>query len=487
VNVSSVCTDVQGQAFIPASTIKGVLVAWLRGHQITGAEVNKVFGETSGDEPIQGGKAEFHDARLTVKPALGANSFQDPDPLHDPKKIRRHWSASRGTCVEARVAIDPRTKTADDQKLYHLEYVPEGSEFEIVVNLPMASEAELLLLLRALAAFSLEPHGARIGAEQANGWGKVQWGLTRVEKIDAADIAAWIQGTDLSKLPFAAHPEQVDALAARALARYPGGTRVDRLEIDIVLRFQGALLVNDPTQERKGDSPIGHATLLRQDGIRYYLPGSSVRGAFRGQAARIWRTIAQDKNVGVAPGMTEVKDIRALSGLLPFLQLFGAPGWRTPLAISDFEISDVRPHLQEFVAIDRFTGGSSDKKKFSARGLYKPVASGKLSIDLTRLCKACTADWTWAMMLLLFTLRDLVEGDINFGFGAGKGYGHCLAEVTFHPSGDDAVDTVLRGFPFQRPADPTVKASLEQWYECLEEKILVAKLPDHVQVQQRGT
>jgi hypothetical protein len=32
-----------------------------------------------------------------------------------------------------------------------------------------------------------------------------------------------------------------------------------------------------------------------------------------------------------------------------------------------------------------------------------------------------------------------------------------------------------------------VKASLEQWYECLEEKILVAKLPDHVQVQQRGT
>ena len=74
------------------------------------------------------------------------------------------------------------------------------------------------------------------------------------------------------------------------------------------------------------------------------------------------------------------------------------------------------------MAIDRFTGGVAGSAKFDAEAVYQPVLAGTITIDLKRMP-------LWGLGLLALVLRDLMEGDIPLGFGAGKGYGACKAEI----------------------------------------------------------
>ena len=103
---------------------------------------------------------------------------------------------------------------------------------------------------------------------------------------------------------------------------------------------------------------------------------------------------------------------------------------------------------QEFVAIDRFTGGVADKLKFNAEGAYRPMLRGTLSLNLARVSRSHqpqqdnaymhTDPWTIGLMALV--IRDLIEGDIPLGFGASKGYGASTARIhALRVSGLDAV------------------------------------------------
>jgi hypothetical protein len=108
--------------------------------------------------------------------------------------------------------------------------------------------------------------------------------------------------------------------------------------------------------------------------------------------------------------------------------MLGASGWRSPIEIGDFElVGTAQEHPQEFVAIDRFTGGAAEERKFNARGLYAPAFRGRLRIRLDRAKAAGVEGWGW--LWLVFLLRDWMEGDITFGFGAAKGYGACTALI----------------------------------------------------------
>ncbi|MFN0124961.1 MAG: RAMP superfamily CRISPR-associated protein, partial [Blastocatellia bacterium] len=126
----------------------------------------------------------------------------------------------------------------------------------------------------------------------------------------------------------------------------------------------------------------------------------------------------------------------ARENLCPTCKVFGAPGWRSPLAMTAFTPAPVQQEAmsagiavekQEFLAIDRFTGGGAKGLKFNATSRYQPVLDGTLSLDLRALDRAGAGGW--AIALLTLTLRDLMEGDIRLGFGAAKGYGSLTAEI----------------------------------------------------------
>ena len=101
--------------------------------------------------------------------------------------------------------------------------------------------------------------------------------------------------------------------------------------------------------------------------------------------------------------------------------MFGAPGWRSPLALSDFvpEEGACEIQTQEMLAVDRFTGGGREGAKYNAKAVIDPVFQGRIVLDRNRAP-------SFALGLLALVLRDLKEGELSFGWGsAGKGYGRC--------------------------------------------------------------
>ena len=119
-------------------------------------------------------------------------------------------------------------------------------------------------------------------------------------------------------------------------------------------------------------------------------------------------------------------------------KLFGFGGWRAPVHVPRFTAAaeTVAEHRQEFVAIDRFTGGGAEHLKFNAKLAGMTKLNGTLTIDLGRLDKV---DPDRASLgLLALVLRDLAEGDIPLGSGSAKGQGFCKATVQW--GGKDLCD-----------------------------------------------
>ncbi|MGH8615097.1 MAG: TIGR03986 family type III CRISPR-associated RAMP protein [Gammaproteobacteria bacterium] len=108
----------------------------------------------------------------------------------------------------------------------------------------------------------------------------------------------------------------------------------------------------------------------------------------------------------------------------------GLPGLRCDglalaATVSEFSAESPVPDelpRQEFVAIDRFTGGAANKKKFNAERPDSVTLHGWIEVEPERIC-------AWGYGLLALVLRDLKEGDIQFGLGRAKGYGSCTAKL----------------------------------------------------------
>jgi CRISPR/Cas system CSM-associated protein Csm3 (group 7 of RAMP superfamily) len=161
------------------------------------------------------------------------------------------------------------------------------------------------------------------------------------------------------------------------------------------------------------------------------LPAKSFRGAFRAQAEKILRTMGIHAcnpletipTNGCCKAVEDISDVEK-GKLCMACRIFGAPGWKTPLSISEFRLESGKYEIrtQEFVAIDRFTGGGKASAKFNANAIYRPIFNGTIQVNNNLMPEE-------GLAILAMTLRDLIEGDITFGFGAAKGYGSCTAEV----------------------------------------------------------
>ena len=284
------------------------------------------------------------------------------------------------------------------------------------------------------------------------------------------DPRAWLDG------PLKPWHEALLAVVPPAREKWAGHGPIAPVLLRLTLDFQGAMLINDPSRQRKGDQPIGHASIRKEDG-KVYLPAQSVRGAFRAQARRIWQTLAWD-NERQDLNLTRHMDARRkgdVPELAAFLKLFGATGWRAPIEVEDFQLEGAEkpPHVQEFVAVDRFTGGAAAGKKFNAHGLWRPKFTGTIQIRVDRLEneKLDAGEWVW--MLLAYTLRDWMEGDGMIGFGASKGYGAFRASVKV--DGDGEAARTLRGV-LGRDAAGLESAELDRWAQSLERVLEVREV-----------
>jgi len=177
---------------------------------------------------------------------------------------------------------------------------------------------------------------------------------------------------------------------------------------------------------------------------RPYMPGSSVRGALRSHVERVARTIVGDR-LGEAMGdraawnlmqaqekgqeFSDRRDYREddVECLISRVFGFSALGGRilfsdaVPLDADRFES---RRKLLDHVALDRFTGGTAEKRKFNSRPYFPPSPPPEVGSDGDLQCEIELYDFErWHLGMLLLLLRDMRLGRVTLGHGKNKGFG----------------------------------------------------------------
>lgn len=442
IEISAVATDVSERAYLPGTVIKGNLRSWLVRNNAAPELIETIFGSENMDSKnAVGGKVEFCDAFCCG--------------ISETSKNVSYWNPERLTGVSVSIAIDPVTRTAAPEKLFHEEFVPPGTSFALeVTGQGLTQEEKELLLFAFEEGFRESDQPVTLGAGTADRYGRFEWKLTEIAELTDKDIQEWL---NLDKPPVGYKGlKPVDnntfmSLKSKVIKNFSSEPQAS-LKLTLILKFAGPFLVNDPSNIKKkdneGDSddkPADHLPLRNSKG-QIVLPARSIRGALRSQAKKLIRTINCN---AVCPEKTNCKAINSMQELEKLCigcYLFGAPGWRSPVEFSDFiplPGQEGKPFHQESVAIDRFTGGSAynqlskDKVKgfkFNTDAVYKPALTGTMTVELSRpyFINGKMKNWEmepWALGLLVLTLRDLLEGDIPLGFGAARGYGACSVDV----------------------------------------------------------
>lgn len=419
VDISAVVTDHRCKPYIPGSSLKGRLRSILR-HQVDQVMLDFLFGtEQQKDDRSRAGCLEF-----------GDSMYVDGPPTHASLNVP-YWHNERGTGILSAVAIDRKTRTAADEKLLHREFVPPLSTFSVEITGNGLNEESIAVLLHGLD--QLRVPGFGLGADSGDGQGCLSWQLKLIRRLRKADLETWkLQplppiGTAAGSLLDAA---ELQAIQKRSVA-YGATKNCDgpAVRLTIKLHFSGPFLVNDQYQTQARTTNQGDPSFapLRDINGETLLPARSIRGALRSQAERILRTLSTTAIPHKAGALScdAIYAICDLGKLCLACQLFGTAGWRAPLWLSDFTPDPMNggaagiPLEQEFLAIDRFTGGGADGLKFHGKFAYKPILTGTLNLAMKE---------PWMLGFLCLLLRDLAEGDISLGFGASKGYGACRAE-----------------------------------------------------------
>lgn len=412
--------DSDGRACFYASSIKGALRSWASKRSL-GAEdeilLKNLLGDPGKNENSQdglGGLARFHDAKI-------CNPVDQNLPLP-------LWDAHRRTWIEVSNTMDRHTRTTLENHLVHTECTPPDLSLKFKIT-GTFTEEQVVFLLALLDGFNDGNHPVLLGADTANGKGRVHWELREISCLDRASVLEWIRSPERGMA--SRHMQTLSEgkrreLAAKSKERRLAGEEKGVLEFSMTLRFDSLFLVNNPPLVKE-EGEANHSPRL-DAGEKVVLPATSFKGAFRSQAERILRTLGLEacqpgrKRAGQVCPSTLSKEEKKKE-LCIACRLFGATGWKSAVELTDFTSKKQKSIFkQEFVAIDRFTGGGKDGAKFNISAVYKPELKGKIRIHLSRLEHNGPE-----LGLLALTLRDLMEGDITFGMGAAKGYGTCRA------------------------------------------------------------
>ncbi len=405
VEISLVTTDYKKKAFIPATALKGNLRSWLK-DKIDKPCLTDLFGSenTNTKQDLNAGKIIFNNAFIS----------DSNDKKTSITNCSKYFNKIRRTDITTSVAIDRVNKTSVDSKLFHYEFVPPDISFAVNIS-GKTDEKGLFVLLKALEGFNCD-NGISLGSNTINNWGRFNWKIEEVKVLKKDTLISFLENNkNNAELTFVTLKEK-DILELQNCDLYNDIVPKNntKLSLKIRLYFNGFFLVNEPFRVVKDDG---------NGKTPDHLPASSFRGAFRSQAEKILRTL-EIKSCDTNKSCDAIYNIiDKKNNLCVACQVFGASGWKSPVHITDFiPVEDYKLQRQEFVAIDRFTGGGVNGAKFNAKAMVYPVMEGNIVLDIARLDKCGCG-------LIALTLRDLIEGDITFGFGASKGYGSCLAEI----------------------------------------------------------
>jgi CRISPR/Cas system CSM-associated protein Csm3 (group 7 of RAMP superfamily) len=382
--------DANGDAYLPGSSIRGVLRDWCeREAPLLGIEtlvVDRLFGSIP-----QGRKAtpdNDRQGRLTV---LDAKLQGMRSEVRDHVRISREWGAAEHGAKF-------------DQEIVHCS----GANLQLIYEGEKDDSQEHVLLAAVVKA--LEDGLLSFGGK--TGWGlgwaeckKADWQY--VDREDPEQLVAQLRrrlggakGAQAYTAPPLNYSPRFEASAPCAWSW---------LHLTLDLQFDGPMLVAGPPRLQPPPGtrlPVAELITNAGDPDGAVLPGSSLRGALHAHADRIAATLGRPKIACRLFGFAHDDKDEGRQGLV---------------RVSDGKPQGtVRKIWLDHVAIDRITGFAADAKLFNTWALASPKFQHQLLLRWHRGDEEAAA----AVALMLFVLRDAEQGLLWVGSRTTRGYGY---------------------------------------------------------------
>ena len=313
------------------------------------------------------------------------------------------------------VAINARSRTADDKKKYDLQLWAAGTRFPLRFELVIRecdNETELRQSL-ATALNGLSNGGITLGMRKRRGYGAVtveNWRVRRWNLKAPAELLDWLENgtaTLSSQAPL-----------ETALGAGLSNDARDSFAIEATLALNGSILIRSEGRSADKGPDAVHLKARKADGasVASVLSGTSLAGALRARAFKILSTLGDaeaQKHVDQIFGadMDELRERRRQGDKT-------AQPCASRLNVTEQVISNAQEEfVQNRVSIDRFTGGALETALFNEQ----PVFGGKESRLTVTL--HLRQPWEEEIGLLLLLLKDLWTGDLPVGGESGVGRG----------------------------------------------------------------
>ena len=331
-----------------------------------------------------------------------------------------------------------------------MEYVPAGTQFVFELGGDNLSEDDIASLIALLESVSQPDAPVTIGGMASSGWGRVSWAMDSLHCLTKAELPAWAGNLkEMEKGLPQASSTLLGRIRSAVKEKASCTTAQSNLRFEIKLHITSPWLVRDAQQSERlqkakdDGQPVEKrppaATPCRDEKGRPCIPAKEMRGILRARGEAICRTIGEEvpAPAAIRPIGTELGQAEALSlvaGKDYVSRLFGLSGWKAPFTVNRFTMEGAsvpkEDLFQEFVAIDRFTGGAAESLKYNAEFARPCTLIGDIVLDHSRAIDGGID--RQALGLIALVLRDLVEGDLPVGAHSATGCGTCHAEITVH-------------------------------------------------------
>ena len=351
-NVDAVLRTPQGQAYLQGSSLAGALKDYAL-KNLGESRTAAILGSTKGSGSLIVSDAYFSpDARQEMRP---------------------------------RLRINGHSASADNGGKFDIAHMASGSQFSFELTWlgTEQTESETKDVEQLLSA--LNSGQIFLGGQKSNGFGRVELTAARqrYNLMDNTDRSSWLERK------FDGEPVCLSEIQPENIVTFILHGQADRI------------LVKDsaPVHDKEGSLMVN----LTENG-QPVLPGSSIKGAVRGQVKRIAEYLGiEDKRVNALFGRGDEGQDQGLAGCVRVEDVLLSPNYKQ-------SISRIR--------INRFTGGVINT------GLFReePLCS-KLTLKIT-----APADDLVGCGLLVYALRDLGNGMYNLGSGDAIGQGYLKGE-----------------------------------------------------------
>ncbi len=316
------------------------------------------------------------------------------------------------------VGIHRRRRSARDARKFDYRQILPDSKLSIEVRGEGLSDQEIEWVSAGLRIIATGQVGLGGRTARGNGFLKADAARCHIDRRSLDNPEHLLDSVLLCNNDRAAWKTPV----AKSLSKFPGAALSipNRISTSFFIATapDATLLISDPMQQ----AATGFDAAQRKLTGLPELPASSLAGVLRSGAERIVRSlggIACDPNDKHCPAPKKGPADNDTPFCLP-CRLFGNVNWSSRLTVRVIACGQ-QTHLVPFdhVAIDRFSGGAADQKKFDAMA----VARGMFKVDFVIDRVADRGSAQWMIGLLTLVLRDLHQGRLTVGRGSSKGHG----------------------------------------------------------------